>query len=63
MLPAMLVIALSEAATSTIVNVLLWFVIFPAFVTALIGIAIARSYGEKLENDEHGDVPPVPRSR
>jgi len=59
----MLVIALSEAATSTIVNVLLWFVIFPAFVTALIGIAIARAYGEKLENDEHHDVPPAPGRR
>jgi hypothetical protein len=45
--------ALSDAATTTIVALLIWMVLFPAFVTALIALALIRSYGEKLENDEH----------
>jgi hypothetical protein len=45
--------ALSDAATTTIVALLIWAVLFPAFVTAVIAFALVRSYGEKLENDEH----------
>ena len=63
MLAVMELFALSGAATETIVALALWAVLFPALVTALIGIALARSYGEKLENEEHGDVPPAPSRR
>lgn len=44
--------ALSEAAQTTIVFIFIWGVAFPGFVTALIGLALLRSYGEKQENDE-----------
>ena len=44
--------ALSEAAETTIVYALIWGVLFPGLVTALIGLALARSYGEKQENEE-----------
>ena len=44
--------ALSDAAETTIVYAFIWGVAFPAFVTALIALALVRSYGEKQENDE-----------
>ena len=49
----MVLFALSDSATTTIVALLIWAVLFPAFVTALIALALVRAYGEKLENDEH----------
>jgi K+-transporting ATPase c subunit len=45
--------ALSDAVTTTVVALLIWAVLFPAFVTALIALALVRAYGEKLENDEY----------
>jgi hypothetical protein len=45
------IIALSDAAETTIVYVAIWFVIFPAIVTGLIAFAIAQALGEKREND------------
>jgi hypothetical protein len=45
--------ALSDAAETTIVFIFIWAVAFPAFVTALIALALVRAYGEKQENDEH----------
>ncbi len=48
--PAMLLFALDEAATTTIVYVILWFVAFPALVTALIGVALFQTYKEHAEN-------------
>ena len=47
----MLMFALDEAATTTIVYILIWFVAFPAFVTALIGIALFQTYKERAENE------------
>ena len=47
-----LVLALSPAYAYDIAAVAVWFVIFPAFVTALIGFAIAGSLRERVENEE-----------
>lgn len=48
----MLVLAMDEALYTTIWFVLIWFVLFPAFVTGLIAFAIVRAIGEKRDNDE-----------
>jgi hypothetical protein len=48
----MLVVALSEAAKTTIVYVAVWFVVFPAIVTGLIVYAIVQAIGEKRQNEE-----------
>ena len=53
----MIMFALDDAATSTIVSILVWFVIFPAFVTGLIAYAIVVARGEKTENDENRRYP------
>jgi hypothetical protein len=50
---AMLILALSEAAKTTIVYVIVWFVAFPALVTALIGVALFQTYREHSENQAH----------
>ena len=47
-----LVLALSDAAEYTITAVVIWFVLFPAFVTGLIGLAIAGTIRERTENEE-----------
>jgi hypothetical protein len=47
---AMLILALSEAAKTTIAYVAIWFVVFPALVTALIGVALFQTYREWTEN-------------
>ena len=47
-----LLIALSEAEKYTIAAVAVWFVIFPAFVTALIAFAVAGVMRERVENEE-----------
>ena len=46
----MLVLALSEAAKTTIVYVAIWFVLFPAVVTGLIVFAVVQALGEAREN-------------
>jgi hypothetical protein len=46
----MLLLALSEAAKTTITYVAIWFVIFPAIVTGLIVFAIVQALGEAREN-------------
>jgi len=48
----MLVFALSPAAEYTISAIAIWFVIFPAFVTALIALAVAGVLRERTENEE-----------
>ena len=48
-----LIFALSKATTVTIVNLVIWAVVFPALVTGLIALAIIRSIGERQENEEH----------
>jgi L-lactate permease len=47
-----LILALSEAAKTTITYVAIWFVIFPAIVTGLIVFAIVQALGEARENRE-----------
>jgi hypothetical protein len=46
----MLLLALSEAAKTTITYVALWLVVFPAIVTGLILFAIVQALGEAREN-------------
>jgi hypothetical protein len=55
----MLLLALSEAAKTTIVYVIVWFVAFPALVTALIGVALVQTYREWQENQENRRRPPT----
>ena len=47
-----LIFALSKAVTVTIVNLVIWGVIFPALVTGLIALAIIRAIGERQDNEE-----------
>jgi hypothetical protein len=53
----MLLFAISDALATTIVNVLIWGVLFPAFVTGLIVYAIVIGRGEGEENKEHRRFP------
>ena len=53
MLTGVLIFALSKAATTTIVNLVIWGVVFPALVTGLIALAIIRAIGERQDNEEH----------
>ena len=46
-----LIFALSKAATTTIVNLVIWGVVFPALVTGLIALAVIRTIGERQENE------------
>jgi hypothetical protein len=49
----MLLLALSEAAKTTIAYVVIWFVAFPALVTGLIAVAVVQTYRERTENEEN----------
>jgi uncharacterized membrane protein YjfL (UPF0719 family) len=48
-----LIFALSKAETVTIVNLVIWGVVFPALVTGLIALAVIRSIGERQQNEEN----------
>jgi hypothetical protein len=48
----MMLLAISEALATTIVYILIWFVLFPAFVMGMIGYAIIVALGEARENEE-----------
>ena len=48
-----LIFALSKAETTTIVNLAIWGVVFPALVTGLIALAVIRSIGERQQNEEN----------
>ena len=52
MLTGVLIFALSKAATTTIVNLVIWGVVFPALATGLIALAIIRAIGERQDNEE-----------
>ena len=54
----MLLLALSEAAQTTIVYVLVWFVVLPAIVTGLIAVAVIQTYRERQENIANRRRPP-----
>jgi hypothetical protein len=45
--------AMSDALETTIVYVLVWFVVFPAIVTALIAVAVVRTIGERQQNQDN----------
>ena len=47
-----LVLALSDAWSYDIAAVVVWFVGFPLFITALIAFAIAGTLRERVENEE-----------
>jgi hypothetical protein len=47
----MLMLALDEAAKTTIVSIIVWFVVFPALVTGLIAVALFQTYKERAENE------------
>ena len=47
-----LIFALSKAASVTIVNLVIWGVVFPALVTGLIALAVIRAIGERQQNEE-----------
>jgi hypothetical protein len=49
----MLILALSEAAKTTIVYIAVWFVGFPAIVTGLIAVAVAQTLRERSENQRN----------
>jgi hypothetical protein len=49
----MLLLALSEAAKTTIAYVIVWFVGIPALVTGLIAVALVQTYRERQENLEN----------
>ena len=46
------VFALSPGASYTLTAIAVWFVVFPAFVTALIAFAVAGVLRERVENEE-----------
>ncbi|MGI8778681.1 MAG: hypothetical protein ACR2L8_00670 [Solirubrobacteraceae bacterium] len=54
----MLLLALSEAAKTTIAYAILWFVAFPALVTGLIAVAVIQTYRERQENIANRRRPP-----
>jgi hypothetical protein len=53
MMCGVFVLALSNAAETTIVNLVIWGVVFPALVTGLIAFAVIRAIGERQENEEN----------
>jgi hypothetical protein len=46
------VFAFSPGVSYTIAAIAVWFVVFPAFVTALIAFAVAGTLRERVENEE-----------
>lgn len=54
---ATLLLGLSNAAQTTIIDLLLWVVLFPAFVTGLIAFALVMSRGEAADNEEQRRYP------
>ena len=42
----------SKAVSVTVVNIVIWAVVFPALVTGLIAFAVIRSIGERQDNQE-----------
>ena len=56
---ATLLLALDKAAQTTIVDLLIWVVVFPAFVTGLIAFALVMSRGEAADNEEQRRYPRI----
>jgi hypothetical protein len=55
----MLLLGLSDAAQTTIIDILLWVIVFPAFVTGLIAFAFVMSRGEAADNEEQRRYPRI----
>jgi hypothetical protein len=55
----LLLLALSDAAQETIIALLIWVVLFPAFVTGLIVFAFVMSRGEAADNHENRRYPEI----
>jgi len=55
----MLLLALSHAAQTTVISLLIWVVLFPAFVTGLIVFAFVMSRGEAADNEETRTYPKI----
>jgi hypothetical protein len=53
----LLLFALSDAAAATVVAILIWVILFPAFVTGLIVFAFVISRGEAADNAENRRYP------
>ena len=53
---AVIVLALSKSVSVTVVNIVIWGVVFPALVTGLIAFALIKSFGERQDNEarRHG---------
>jgi hypothetical protein len=49
----MLLLALSEAAKTTITFIAIWFVVFPTIVTGLIVFAVVQALGEARQNRQN----------
>jgi flagellar basal body-associated protein FliL len=54
-----LLFALTDAAQETIIVILLWVILFPAFVTGLIAFAFVMSRGEAADNHENRHYPEI----
>jgi hypothetical protein len=46
-----IILALSQAWTTSIVDIVVWVVAFPALVTGLIVYAVVQALGERRENE------------
>ena len=55
----LLLFALSDAAQTTIIYILLWVIFFPALVTGLIVYAFVISRGEAADNAENRRYPEI----
>jgi len=53
---AVLVLALSKSVSVTVVNLVIWGIVFPALVTGLIAFALIKAFGERQDNEarRHG---------
>ena len=55
----LLLLAAMTATTETVVAILLWVILFPAFVTGLIVFAFVMSRGEAADNAENRTYPEI----
>jgi len=51
-LTSALIVFADKATSVTVVNLVIWGVVFPALVTGLIAFAVIRSFGERQDNEE-----------
>ena len=56
---ALLLLAEMNAVNETVVAILIWVILFPAFVTGLIVFAFVMSRGEAADNAENRTYPEI----